>query len=89
MVKITGYSGYGICSLCGAEKPSKQLQYTSPSRKATIPLCDECCRQYEVYVTTQKEKQDDRVDEQKLHGKNSKNAKQTKQNRADNRDQQR
>ena len=42
MVKITDYSGYGICSLCGAEKPSKQIQYTSATRKASVPICDKC-----------------------------------------------
>lgn len=45
MVKITDYSGYGICSLCGAEKPSKQIQYTSATRKASVPICDKCFKE--------------------------------------------
>lgn len=45
MIKTTTYIGDGICSLCGANKPTQQIQYTSATRKASVPICDKCYAQ--------------------------------------------
>ena len=45
MIKTTTYTGDGICSLCGANKPTQQIQYTSATRKASVPICDKCFKE--------------------------------------------
>ena len=45
MIKTTTYTGDGICSLCGIEKPTQQIQYTSATRKASVPICDKCFKE--------------------------------------------
>ena len=45
MIKTTTYAGDGICSLCGTNKPTQQIQYTSATRKASVPICDKCYAQ--------------------------------------------